>query len=252
MSVVAKRLKQINTLALWAIIAQLAVPAALPATAAPAGSAPPQAVASPEPVLILEAPAGHCAYDASKTGKPTWSTGFEPGLKSGTELVALYVPCVALQAVRSGTAEWLPEWVAIEKNTVTYPSDDERSLGSHGAVKRLCEDAQSSRWGHPRYMGEDFATLVQKAGEKLSSSTPVVFLGVIGEDEHACYLSAVRVVNSPSGKPLKFLIVTAFMQAGDRWVTQSFRRELQSTRDGAEAVLTSAKKESKSFSDKNR
>ncbi len=252
MSVVAKRLKQINMLALWVVIPQLAVSAALPATAAPAESTPPLAVASPEPVLKLEAPAGHCAYDAAEAGKPEWITGFEPGLKAGTELVVLYVPCVALQAVRSGTAEWLPEWVAIEKNTVTYPSDDERSLGSHGAVKRLCEDAQSSSWGHPRHMGEDFATLVQKAGEKLSPNTPVVFLGVIGEDEHACYLSAVRVVTSPSGKPLKFLIVTAFMQAGDRWVTQSFRRELRSTGDGAEAVLTSAKKESKSFSDKNR
>ena len=252
MLVVAKRLKQINTLALWAMIAQLAVLAALPAAAAPADSLPPSPDASPEPVLKFEAPAGHCAYDGAEGGKPGQMTGFEPGLKSGTELMALYVPCVALQAVRSGTAEWLPEWVAIEKNTVTYPSEDERSLGSHGAVKQLCKDAQSSQWGHLRYTGEDFATLVQKAAEKLSYNDPVVFLGVIGEEEHACYLSALRIVFSPSGKPLKFLIVTAFMQAGDRWVTQSFRRELQPTREAAEAVLASVKKESKSFSDKNR
>jgi hypothetical protein len=35
-------------------------------------------------------------------------------------------------------------------------------------------------------------------------------------------------------------------------VTQSIRRELAQTRESAEAVLASAKKESKLFSDKNR
>ncbi len=67
-----------------------------------------------------------------------------------------------------------------------------------------------------------------------------------------CYLSSLRIVFSPSGKPLRFLIVTAFMQTGDRWVTQSFRRELAGTREGAEAILASAKKESKSFAERNR
>jgi hypothetical protein len=166
--------------------------------------------------------------------------------------LALFVPCTALEAARAGRVEWMPEWVAVEKNTVTYPSDDERSLGTHGAVKQLCEDAQSARWGHLRYEGADFAELVQKARAKLSPETPEVFLGVIGEEEYACYLSALRIVLSPSGKPQRFLIVTAFMQAGDRWVTQSIRRELTDARDAATGLLAAAKREAKSFADKNR
>jgi hypothetical protein len=252
MVVVAKPLRLFNTVALglWAI--GLGMGAAGSAWAASGDDVPVREAPSPEPVLKLEAPDGHCAYDAAEAEKAGHVTGFEPGLKSGTELMALYVPCASLDAARSGAAEWLPEWVAIEKNIVTYPSDDDRSLGSAGAVAQLCQDAQSAKWGHPRYDGADFAEMVKTANAKLSYDKPEIFLGVIGEDEHACYLSSLRIVFSPSGKPLRFLIVTAFMQAGDRWVTQSIRRELAQTRESAEAVLASAKKESKLFSDKNR
>jgi hypothetical protein len=252
MVVVAKPLWLFNMVAvgLWAI--GLGMGAAGSAWAASGDDVPVREAPSPEPVLKLDAPDGYCAYDTAEAGKAGHATGFEPGLKSGTELMALYVPCASLDAARSGTAEWLPEWVAIEKNIVTYPSDDDRSLGSAGAVAQLCQDAQSAKWGHPRYDGADFAEMVKTANAKLSYDKPEIFLGVIGEDEHACYLSSLRIVFSPSGKPLRFLIVTAFMQAGDRWVTQSIRRELAQTRESAEAVLASAKKGSKLFSDKNR
>ncbi len=252
MVVVAKPLRLFNTVAGGLLAFKLALGAPSAGFAAPGDEVPVREAPSPEPVLALEAPEGHCVFDTAEAAKPGYATGFEPGLKSGTELMALYVPCAALAAARSGVVEWLPEWVAIEKNIVTYPSDDERSLGSAGAVKQLCEDAQSAKWGHPRYENADFAALVREAGAKLSYDKPEIFLGVIGEDEHACYLSSLRIVFSPSGKALRFLIVTAFMQAGDRWVTQSIRRELAETRESAEALLASAKKESKSFSDKNR
>lgn len=220
--------------------------------AAPSDDLPPREKVSPEPVLAVEPPAGHCAYDAAEATKAGLQTGFEPGLKSGTELVALYVPCTSLEAARAGTLEWLPEWVSIEKNTVTYPSDDDRSLGTHGAVRQLCQDAQSARWGHPRNGDKDFAALVKDASARLSYDSPVIFLGVIGEEDHACYLAALRIVFSPSGKAQRFLVVTAFMQAGDRWVTQSIRRELGETRAAAEALFADAKRESKSFAERNR
>lgn len=251
MLVVTKGRKIINMLAV--AIAAVGVLLGAPAgRAAPGDEAPVRETTSPEPVLSLDAPDGHCAYDAPKVGVPGHETGFEPGLKSGTELLALYVPCAALDAARAGTAEWLPEWVAFEKNTVTYPSDDARSLGSHGAVKQLCRDAQSANWGHPKYEGADFAEMVKTANAKLSLETPEIFLGVVGEDDHACYLAALRIVYSPSGKALRFLNVQAFMQAGDRWVTQSYRRELSDAPGAAQAVFASAKKEAKGFSDKNR
>jgi hypothetical protein len=251
MRVVTKGPKIFNTLA-----AVLAMGAAAfhsgEGWAAAGDEGPARETASPEPVLVLEAPKGHCAYDAAKASAPGHATGFEPGLKSGTELMALYVPCPALEAARAGTAEWLPEWIAIEKNTVTYPSDDARSLGTHGAVKQLCRDAQSAQWGHPRYDGADFGEMVKAASAKLSYDKPEIFLGVIGEEEHACYLSSLRIVFSPSGKPQRVLIVAAFMQAGDRWVTQSFRRELGDAPVVAQSIFAAAKTESKSFADKNR
>ncbi|MGE5266766.1 MAG: hypothetical protein ACM3L9_05295 [Deltaproteobacteria bacterium] len=220
--------------------------------AAPTDNLPPRERVSPEPVLDVQPPEGHCAFDAAGDTKPGLETGFEAGLKSGTELLALYVPCTSLAAARAGTLEWLPEWVAIEKNTVTYPSDDDRSLGTYGAVRQLCQDAQSARWGHPRNDGKDFAFLVKEANARLSYETPVVFLGVVGEEDHACYMAATRILFSPSGKAQRFLVVTAFMQAGDRWVTQSIRRELIETRAAAEAQLADSKRESKSFAERNR
>ncbi len=74
----------------------------------------------------------------------------------------------------------------------------------------------------------------------------------MGEDDHACYLAALRIIYSPSGTAVRVLSVQAFMQAGDRWVTQSIRRELSDTPEAAQSVFASAKKESKLFSDKNR
>jgi hypothetical protein len=252
MQVVTKGTKIINTLAALLVVVG-AVRGAGSGWAAPGDEAPARESASPEPVLTLEAPDGHCAYDAHQAGEAAGhETGFQPGLKSGTELLALYVPCAALEAARAGTAEWLPEWVAFEKNIVTYPSDDERSLGSYGAVKQLCRDAQSTQWGHSTYDGADFAEMVKTASAKLSIEKPEIFLGVVGEEEHACYLSALRIVYSPSGKAQRFLIVAAFMQAGDRWVTQSIRRQLSDAPADATAHFAAAKKEAKAFSDKNR
>jgi hypothetical protein len=241
-----------NTLGLAAGVAALALAGAGPAAAVGGEPGSDREARAIEPVLHVEAPDGYCLIDAPDAGRAGFSTGFEPGLKSGTVLLALYVPCPALEAARAGTAEWLPEWVAIEKNTVTYPSDDARSLGTHGAVQQLCRDAQSAQWGHPKYEGVDFAEMVKAGSAKLSYEQPEIFLGVIGEEEHACYLSSLRIVFSPSGKPQRFLIVTAFMQAGDRWVTQSFRRELGDVPGVAEAIFTAAKTHSKTFADRNR
>ncbi len=241
-----------NTLGLVTGVAALLAAAALPASAVVGEGELDREARAVEPVLHVEAPDGHCLIDAREASRAGFSTGFEPGLKSGTVLLALYVPCPALEAVRAGTAEWLPEWVAVEKNTVTYPSDDARSLGTSGAVRQLCRDAQSAQWGHPKYDGADFAEMVKQASSKLSYEKPEIFLGVIGEEDHACYLSSLRIVFSPSGKPQRFLIVTAFMQAGDRWVTQSFRRELGDVSGVAEAIFTAAKTHSKTFTDKNR
>ena len=251
MPVVSIRARVFNTLTSVAFAAA-AAGTVVPGQAAPSASPPQPETVSPEPVLALEPPDGHCVVDTAEASKPGLETAFEPGLKSGTELLALYVPCPSLAAARAGTVEWLPEWVAIEKNTVTYPSDDDRSLGTHGAVRQLCKDAQSARWGHPSNAGADFATLVTEGSARLSYDTPVIFLGVVGEDENACYLSALRIVFSPSGKPQRFLIVTAFMQAGDRWVMQSSRRELGQTREAAEAQFADAKRQTRSFSERNR
>lgn len=220
--------------------------------AAPSDPGPARETLSPEPVLVTEAPDGHCAFEFIDASRLNLQTGFEPGLKSGTELLALYVPCQSLAASQSGGTDWLPEWVAVEKNTVTYPSDDARSLGSHGAVKQLCQDAQSAQWGHPAYRGADFAEMVKTASTKLSHDKPEVFLGVVGEEDHACYLAALKLVYSPSGIRQRFLVVQAFMQAGDRWVTQTFRRELSDAPDDARLIFALAKKVSKAFADKNR
>lgn len=210
-----------------------------------------------EPDLHLDPPDGHCLFDAATRSENRFDTGFKPGLKSGTVLLAFYVPCVALQAAEDGTAEWLPEWVAIEKNTVTFPSDDARRLGPHGAVRQLCEDAQSAQWGHLRSTNTDINAQVAEALTRLSLEKPVVFLGVIGEDDDACYLAALQLIFSPSGEQGRYLVVQAFMQAGDRWVTQSVRRAvpavLPSEGPATPAeVYAASRRAARAFAEKNR
>ncbi|MFM7084084.1 MAG: hypothetical protein ACKOW3_03630 [Hyphomicrobium sp.] len=181
-----------------------------------------------EPTIEIETPNEFCKYDMSQRGKSGYETGYEPGLKKGTSLIALYVPCLSLEAADKGKAEWLPEWIAYEKNIVTFPSDDTRSLGTRGAVKQLCNDARLQKYGHPSYQNTNLVQLVVEAYEKLNKENPVIFFGVIHEEERVCYLSSLRLLYSPSGQQHKFLVVTAFMQTGDRWIYQTLRREVPS------------------------
>lgn len=209
-----------------------------------------------EPTIEIETPKDFCKFDISQQNRQGFATGYEPGLKQGTSLIALFVPCRSLNAAQIGQAEWLPEWIAYEKNTVTYPSDDTRSLGTRGAVKRLCEDARLQKYGHPTYQNTNLSKLVLDAQMKLNIENPIIFFGVIHEEDRVCYLSSLRLLSSPSGQKRKFLIITAFMQTGDRWIYQTLRRDIpSSTKEDIDlevgAALVESKNIAKVFVEKN-
>lgn len=200
-----------------------------------------------EPTIEIETPNDFCKFDMSQQKKPRHDTGYEPGLKQGTSLIALFVPCRSLEAADKGNVEWLPEWIAYEKNTVTFPSDDARSLGTRGAVKQLCEDARLQKYGHPSYQNTNLIQLVIDTHEKLNKENPVIFFGVVHEEERVCYLSSLRLLYSPSGQEHKFLIVTAFMQTGDRWIYQTLRREVPSQSNSIQVEVANILEDSKSI-----
>lgn len=209
-----------------------------------------------EPSIEIETPKEFCKLDGNFNTKQGYSTGYEPGLKSGTTLIALFVPCRSLNAAEKGQVEWLPEWIAFEKNTVTFPSDDARTLGTSGAVKQLCEDARLTKYGHPTYENSSLPELVEEAHERLNLKNPVIFFGVIHEEERICFLSSLRLLFSPSGKSQRFLLVTALMQTGDRWIYQNLRREVHAgpkkiIYEDAAAVLQEAKIIAQAFIKKN-
>ena len=199
-----------------------------------------------EPQIEIETPKKFCKLDRGLEKTEGYRTGYEPGLKSGTSLVALFVPCHSLDAAEKRRIEWLPEWVAYEKNTVTFPSDNASTLGTRGAVKQLCKDARLAKYGHPTYENQTLPDLVVEAHERLTIENPVIFFGVIHEEESICYLSSLRLLFSPSGRQQRFLLVTAFMQTGDRWIYQTLRREVHAAPKGsAQAEAVSVLEESK-------
>ncbi len=69
MLLVAKRSRLFNTLACGILAFSAALAAGSLAVAAPGDDVPLREAPSPEPVLALEAPEGHCVYDAAEAAR---------------------------------------------------------------------------------------------------------------------------------------------------------------------------------------
>lgn len=207
-------------------------------------------------VIRVSAPEGYCAFNPDDPKVSGVKTGFQPGVEHATNLLAMYVPCPALQQVAVTQQGWLPEWFAYETNYIVFPETDDLAdpvtrqsrPRAHGAVAQLCIDAQT---GHPRVAGETFAAQVAAAHQLLSAAKPVIYLGVVDEDPGACYLSQLRLESGSPGDYKRLLTVTAFMQAGGKWVYQSVRVHMPSALP-ADAVLARSKDVARQFIDANR
>lgn len=207
-------------------------------------------------VIRVTAPEGYCAFNPDDPKLSAVKTGFQPGVDHATNLLAMYVPCPALQKVAFTQRGWLPEWFAYETNYIVFPETDDPAdpvtrqsrPRAHGAVAQLCIDAQT---GHPRVAGETFAAQVAAAHRLLSAERPVIYLGVVGDDPGACYLSQLRLESGSPGDYKRLLTVTAFMQAGGKWVYQSVRVHMPSA-DPADAVLAQSKLAARQFIDANK
>jgi hypothetical protein len=209
----------------------------------------PQSKRAERPDFRVVPPAGHCLFDVEAETAKGLATGYRPGLDEATSLLALYVPCEDLRQARAGETVHLPEWVSYEMNTQTFPSDDERSLGTAGAVEQLCRDAMAP--GHAQVKAPDFAAKVREAHGLLSLEKPVVWFGVVAEQPGACLLSALRLETSTAGMPERVLMVTAFMQSQDRWIYRNVRAPApDATR--AEDLLLAAKEGAKIFVEGNK
>ena len=221
-------------------------------SAAPALSPLPGDATESHPEIQLRDPDGYCAVDRVKVETGQVETGFEPGLPSGMRLLALYAPCWEAGMAGGDIPVRIDDWIAVEMNAVTYPSDDERKLGPAGSAGLLCDDARSAAYGHPQLAaGTSFAEAVAAALARLSDEKPVVFLGVVDEDREAeaCFLAAVRRVPSNDGVARTFLTVTAFSAVGDRWIAQSVRRGGEG--QSADDALATAKRAARALREVN-
>ena len=201
------------------------------------GGAPVQAA------ILTQAPNGYCAFDPKAETSTGLKTGFKSGLGEETQLVAMFVHCGALERAKAGHTSWLPDWVAVETNVVTKPGDDERIVGTRGAVELLCKDAQTA---HPKIAAETFTAKADMAHKGLSADKPIIYFGVIGEDEGVCYLASLRMENDQTGTPHRLLAVFAFMLAGERWVYLSTNRDTPDASTAAD-VLQTAKSAAQDF-----
>jgi hypothetical protein len=189
-------------------------------------SAGPALAETPHP-FNMTAPPGQCAFEPAAAGNAGLSTGFKPGLPLTNVLVAMFVPCDQLERAKAGRTAWLPEWMAIEKNAVTIPSDDERLVESKSAgqprspVDLLCRDAQDRHW---KIDAETFEGKTASALKSLTDANPQVFFGVIGQDRGTCYMASLTLEPEPNGAKHKMLNVFAIMAAGDTWVYHTTRR----------------------------
>ncbi|MDX2309194.1 MAG: hypothetical protein NW216_13210 [Hyphomicrobium sp.] len=194
------------------------------AWAAPDGE---QAIPDRHPDIRTAPPAGYCALDSETLEGGAVVTGYQPGLASGMSLVALYASCWEAELVRGQVPLRIDAWMAVEMNVVSYPSDDERTLGKAGAVELLCRDARDASLGHPvPAAGAAFDDLVAAARSELGPRRPTVYLGVVAEDREleVCYLAVVRLADGDDEYMRAHLTVTGFSTAGDRWVALSVRR----------------------------
>lgn len=217
---------------------------------------PQQGAGTNEQVVRVAPPEGYCAFDVNDPKSADIRTGFKPGVENATNLLALYIPCAELKAVTEAKTGWLPEWLAYETNTIVFPDSDDpqdpirmqsRPRGQ-GAVAQLCIDAQV---GHPKVAGATFEAQVAAAQMRLSIDTPVIYIGVVGEEPGACFLSQLRLETGSPGHYRRLLTVTAFMQAGGKWVYQSVRVRAP---DAATATVTldRAKAVARGFIEANR
>lgn len=174
------------------------------------------------PALRTAAPPGYCAFNPKAEENSGLQTGFRPGVEGSTELVAMFVPCAELDRAKAGHTSWVPDWVALETNTVTLPADDDRIAGTRGAVEMLCKDAQ---YAHSKIDAPTFEAKAEMAHKGLSAEHPVIYFGVIGEEQGVCYLSSLRLETDSLGAPHRLLSVVGFMTSGDRWVHLSAHRE---------------------------
>ena len=168
-----------------------------------------------------------------------------PGLPDASKLIALFVPCDALERVKAGRTTWLPDWVAFEKNDITIPSDDERLTKgtSREAVDQLCKDAQTRHW---QIDAETFEAKTAAAHLSLSDKRPVVYFGVVSQDPNACFMASLTFETDPFGGRHRMLNVFAFMAVGDTWIYQTTRRRAEDA-SMAEEILYTAKTGARAF-----
>jgi hypothetical protein len=199
--------------------------------AGPAGAVAPDgplAGAPSEAPIQVAAPEGYCPFNPNDESSRGLLTGFKPGLGRETPLVAMYVRCEDLSRAKAGHTNWLPDWFAIETNIVTKPADDDRIVGSRGAVELLCKDAQVA---HSKIDATSFAAKTEMAHKGLSETNPVIYFGVIGDEPGVCYMASLRIEKDTTGNEHRLLAVFAFLLAGERWVY------LSTTREAADAAI---------------
>jgi hypothetical protein len=210
-----------------------------------AAAGPHPAPAEPTRTFTLSAPPGLCAFEPGALENTGLVTGFKPGVKDASVLLALFVPCDTLKMARAGSVSWLPEWAAFEKNTLTMPSDDERNTQGTGreAVRTLCHDAEARHW---QIDAVTFEAKTAAAHRSLSEQNPVVYFGVIGHDAGACFMASLSLETDPAGVKHRLLNVFAFMAVGDVWVYHTTRR-LAADASTAEQTLFTAKTAARAF-----
>jgi hypothetical protein len=202
------------------------------------------AAAEPVPAIrTLPAP-GDCAFDVHHPDNRHLKTGYQQGVARSTMLVAMFVPCAALEKARAGSSgvlPWLPEWVTVEANGT--PVEPEDRTDTFKTVAKLCRDA---RVGHPAPMAPTFDAMVAKGHAALDSRAAVVHFGVVGEEPGLCYLASLRAETSPAGVSARLLTVTAFMVTARQWVYHSMRRQAVPG-EAAEPMLELAKTAARDF-----
>lgn len=173
-------------------------------------------------------PPGYCQLDRDLVASGRIETSFEPGLTGGMRLIALYGRCDDTKRAADGSGIRIEDWLAIEMNVDVYPSEDTRRPSGAGAAARLCRNARNATYHPSGSTGRTFEEAVAEARRALTADRGVVFLGVVAEDQRACFLSAVRLQpdGGVGGGAGASVTITAFMEVKDRWIVQSVRRVL--------------------------
>ncbi len=168
--------------------------------------------------LKLSPPGGHCFLDPSQPGDARLIGALNGMFSADLRMLSGYADCAQLKLWRTGQRKVLDDHgqylVPVSVLNFTYTGDPAPLVSS------LCS---TMRQEGESYISAADQTAKQRLKEALEGAAleETRYLGIVGEDKHACYFGIVQKLKTEFGDPKTQLGITAIIFAGGKVFTSN-------------------------------